>query len=228
MIVNLFRERPVQKGIGVLACLVVFVYTGWVTVSGGIVNEKHPTEMGGVVDAIYDFEAKGQVSSLLLEESKKPTQNVNQKRVWEKRAILDGVDEQIERHKNLIRKQEEPEEDEIVDLQRFLREELPKIPKEFQVGLPDVQPRTAVYRPGDFYELLSCAPRTPERIFDDYMKKAVEMKWIVNYSRFDRDLDYGILMVEQRKGSIMIVIENKPVFAGYSTLVFWMLEMGEE
>ncbi len=224
---NLLSERPVPRSFGLMACATVIGWAAFVGGRHGFINEDAPKNTADLERDIDEFILDHQNTAEILEFAKTQPQGR-----WESdmlrhqdESFFREVEERIDQHRRLARREIQPAEGEVFDLAAFLGSEAQRLGDHARVGLPHVSTKTVLFQPNEMYELLCSTETGAEAAFDEYIDKLVAARWSVETVQFHPGDRRGYFVAYFGGATeLLVAVMEKEVFPGAPTTIYWHLE----
>lgn len=222
----ILQHRPLPKAFGALCALVVTGYAVWVVATQGVINPNRPQEWSQIEKVVERFQAGKQSTAALIDRAKKGKADEQTARadLIAERQVIEAMEEQIRLHRAIASGKERPPEGHSANLPQFMTKDASALPKECLVSIENVTPRTVLYASDEIVELLCSTGRGAEEVFDAYIARMVELKWLTRLTRFDVPAQRGYIIGTYERWTLYIITQKRDLFPGSPVIVYWRLE----
>ncbi len=212
-----------KRSIGATLALVVLLYMFDVAVEGGVVNPHRPKTERQLKEAMMQFSMAKQTPDEIFRTAAARTEKDSFTAKFLIKEHQSELQDRFDRHRRLAEGSAKPRAPYHFAIGNELKREVEFPLADILIVPSDVELKTALYVPSEYYEALSGSNLPPEPIFRSYLTFLHERKWMFEEALYDERSGFGSLSAESDRWSVEITVWNKSVFPRNSTVVHWKL-----
>ncbi|MCX7015013.1 MAG: rhomboid family intramembrane serine protease [Candidatus Sumerlaeota bacterium] len=206
------RGRSRMRSAGWALQSAAAAYAATVYISGGFVNPDRPTNQIALAAAIVKDPRQRQAVRSQFREAASHGADTSLFGQWSGRVLLGRIQSEIndvaKDHRALRKGRLAAPRGEIASVDRFLHEEYPRLPKTLQIPVEDGEPLSALYAPGESYEIVYGSKLPPSMAYCAFLGELNERGWSEDRLFFHMEAQTG--EIEARAGDWTLTLLVAP------------------